>query len=60
MPRLSQAMVESIACTAEFEPNYKARFINRATTVVLPNLIVFIWFGTATAPRINWALQIIF
>ena len=50
-----ELLAGSVVSTAE--PNFInfARFIRRAATVLLPNLILSIWFGTAAARRMNWA-----
>ena len=40
---------ESVVSTAEPNLINLARFIRRAATVLLPNLILLIWFGTAAA-----------
>ena len=44
---------ESIISTAEPSLTNQPRFMHLAATVLLPNLILPSWFGTAAARRMN-------
>ena len=46
---------ESVQRTDGSNLTKKVQFIRRATAVLLPDLIVFIWFPTARARSGNWA-----
>ena len=57
-PYQRQAICRMYRVHSRIGPDKEDWFICRATAVVPPNLIIFIWFSMATTRLVNWVLAI--